>query len=455
MHPNPNSPQPGDRVGEYVLTGFVGSGRFGVVWRARHHVWHDRVFAVKVPTDPRYLRLLNHEGRVLHGLDHPNVVRALSLDPYADVPYLVTEYVHGSSLRPLISGGRERRSMVSDPAVALAILERVLVALDHAHGRGVVHRDVKPENVLLDARVGAEGYDAPGLVKLGDFGLGRVSSDSQLAQPQSTLMSGSTWGADDRLAGTPGYVAPEVLEGQAADAAADLYAAGVLLFEMLTGRRPAGAASLASLPTPLASRMDDLFRRAYASRDQRFVSAADMLEALRSIRCAAKSASAVPPAQPAAARAPPTTRTPPPRQKPPSGRQWLDGPKRPPPRTPTTRQSGLPPRPYASVHGPSGARLTPVRRPPGPRRSASGPRVRRPRPSGSAPRRIGKVPAKRPRRRNAVGGLSASRRPPARQGPPGIARGVNPVERNRLRPLPRYLPSSARRTGPAPRDAVA
>ncbi|HEY2584277.1 MAG TPA: serine/threonine-protein kinase [Tepidisphaeraceae bacterium] len=266
----------GHRVGEYVLDRRIGVGRFGEVWLARHHVWYARVVAAKIPTDPDYLRLLQLEGRVLEDLGHPNIVRATALDPYAQTPYLITEYVDGCSLRPLVG-----RRLVGDPAVALAILRQVLTGLDHAHGRGVVHRDLKPENVLLHREVGPMGFDAPGLVKLCDFGLGRIIERSGASAPASIVMSGSLAGDGVGVVGTPGYIAPEVLEGAAADPLADVYAAGVLLFEMLTGERPAGAASLAAFNSPLAGELDGLFRRAYTRRGERFPSAAAFLDAVR------------------------------------------------------------------------------------------------------------------------------------------------------------------------------
>src|SRR5271156_4318959 len=90
------------RVGEYVLADRISSGAFGEVWKARHHVWGDQLVAVKIPTDPQFLRNLQREGSAIHGLNHPNIVRAIGFDPYAEVPYLAMEYIPGSSLRPLI-----------------------------------------------------------------------------------------------------------------------------------------------------------------------------------------------------------------------------------------------------------------------------------------------------------------------------------------------------------------
>src|SRR5437016_7608973 len=91
------------RVGEYVLQDKINSGTFGEVWRAHHHVWTDQFVAVKIPTDAAYIRQLQHEGIAIKGLVHPNIVRAIGFDPYADPAYLLTEYVPGTSLRPLIA----------------------------------------------------------------------------------------------------------------------------------------------------------------------------------------------------------------------------------------------------------------------------------------------------------------------------------------------------------------
>src|SRR5436305_10789644 len=96
-------PTPNKRVGEYVLDARIGGGAFGEVWKAHHHVWVDQLVAVKVPTDGQYLRALQREGVAIHGLVHPNIVRAIGFDPYASTPYLITEYVPGTSLRPVIA----------------------------------------------------------------------------------------------------------------------------------------------------------------------------------------------------------------------------------------------------------------------------------------------------------------------------------------------------------------
>jgi serine/threonine protein kinase len=90
------------RVGEYVLEVKVGGGTFGEVWRAHHHVWLDQLVAIKIPTDPQYLRNLQREGAAIHGLVHPNIVRAMGFDPYAEVPYLTMEFI------PLAAADRKK-----------------------------------------------------------------------------------------------------------------------------------------------------------------------------------------------------------------------------------------------------------------------------------------------------------------------------------------------------------
>src|SRR3954447_22921717 len=131
------------RVGEYVLEQKVGGGTFGEVWKAHHHVWTDQIVAVKIPTDSQFIRNLQREGVAIHGLVHPAVVRAIGFDPYAETPYLAMEFVPGTSLRPLI----QNRSLTIPDAVA--IMRQVLSGLAYAHKQNIVHRDVKPENILV------------------------------------------------------------------------------------------------------------------------------------------------------------------------------------------------------------------------------------------------------------------------------------------------------------------
>src|SRR4051795_4543938 len=128
-------PSQNQRISEYILDARVGGGTFGEVWKAHHHVWADQFVAIKIPTDTQYLRELQREGVAIHGLVHPNIVRAIGFDPYADPAYLTMEYIPGTSLRPLVS------SRAATPDDAVAIMRQVLGGLKHAHAAGLVHRD--------------------------------------------------------------------------------------------------------------------------------------------------------------------------------------------------------------------------------------------------------------------------------------------------------------------------
>ena len=260
----------GDRISNYLLDVPLGRGRFGEVWRAKHHVF-DEVVAIKVPTDKAYVRNLQREGIVVHGLRHPNIVRAIDLDPYEDPPYLVMEYIDGPSLREAI----DHAGSVFPLGAALAVIRGVLHALHAAHQHGVIHRDIKPANILI----GRPLEDLAGVtvqdVKVTDFGLGRVGGDTA----RSIMQSGSA--EDNRaLAGTLAYMAPEQRDGNRADARSDLYACGIVLFEMLTGKRPAGNDLPSSLRSEVPTCLDRVFERSYTRWERRFASAQDMLAAL-------------------------------------------------------------------------------------------------------------------------------------------------------------------------------
>lgn len=266
-------PQPGQRISEYVLETPIGGGTFGQVWKARHHVWSDQLVAIKIPTDAQYVRNLQHEGTAIHGLVHPNIVRAIGFDPYADPPYLVMEYVPGTSLRPLI---KEMKLSIDD---AMAIMKQVLAGLGYAHSQGLIHRDIKPENILIHERALKEGFKTPGLVKVTDFGLGRVANTTAVG---SIAYSASLKDpAGQEIAGTLDYMAPEQRSAGEIDARADLYACGVVLYEMLTGERPAGTDVPSDLNRKVPRTLDEAFKRSYARLEKRFASADEFAKALQ------------------------------------------------------------------------------------------------------------------------------------------------------------------------------
>ena len=264
-------PSANQRISEYVLEERIGGGTFGEVWRAHHHVWTDQLVAIKIPTDSQYVRNLQQEGAAIHGLVHPNIVRAMGFDPYAEPAYLTMEFVPGTSVRPLI----QQRKI--NPADAVLIMRQVLAGLSYAHAQGIVHRDIKPENILVHERALQEGYALEGTVKVTDFGLGRAAVKTAVG---SILYSQDGNKDSGQIAGTLDYMAPEQRRGEELDARADLYACGVMLYELLTGERPAGTDLPSEINPQVPKYLDEVFKKSYARLDKRYTSADEFLRAL-------------------------------------------------------------------------------------------------------------------------------------------------------------------------------
>jgi len=257
-----------------VLEERIGIGTFGEVWRARHHVWESERVAIKLPTEPEYVRYLQREGVVVHGLRHSNIIRVMGMDPYAEVPYLVMELVEGPSLRQVL---QENPTGVA-PEMAIIALRGILNAMVVAHTANVLHRDLKPGNVLLHLNGEPLSALTVEAVKVGDFGLGIDSADTLRSIVQSASVA-----REDKLVGTLAYMAPELRDGkQKPDARSDLYSIGVILFELLTGDRPAGAEFPSTLRPNVPAALDEVFRRLYARYDRRYESAQAVLDNLES-----------------------------------------------------------------------------------------------------------------------------------------------------------------------------
>ncbi|MBC7784609.1 MAG: protein kinase [Burkholderiales bacterium] len=279
----------GQRISEYIIEEPLGAGTFGEVWRARHHVWNQQTVAIKLPNNAEFIRDLQREGLAVQGLEHPNIVRAIGFDPYADPPYLIMEYVPGSSLRQPLGKGA---FAVTD---AIAVMQQILTGLSHAHGRSLVHRDLKPENVLLHADVKSKGYAHPGAVKITDFGFGKRSTMNAGSIEYS--MSANHERAKD-IVGTLAYMSPEQRAGEDVDARSDLYACGIMLFEMITGEKPTGTEMPSDLSANVPAEVDEAFRRSYTRLDRRFASAIEMATVLGRVRAGGLSRTSIIPPLP-------------------------------------------------------------------------------------------------------------------------------------------------------------
>jgi eukaryotic-like serine/threonine-protein kinase len=282
--------QLGDR---YQLDHRIASGGMGAVWRAVDRLL-DRPVAVKLlrrefADDPAFVERFRREARAAATLTHPNVAGVFDYGERDGQAFIVMELVEGENLAERLA----RTGPLPWPE-ALAVAEQVARALATAHAGGLVHRDVKPANVLLGNGIGdgsppgAPSFQGSQVVKVTDFGI------AQAAQAATTLTGTGT------ILGSAGYVAPEQASGEQVGPAADLYGLGCVLFEMVTGRAPYqgdNAVSLASqhifgpVPNPRALRPDlpgtvaaIVLKAMQKDPGQRFASAAVMADALADAR---------------------------------------------------------------------------------------------------------------------------------------------------------------------------
>lgn len=209
----------GTRLGAYEVRDLLGSGGMGSVYRG-YDAALDREVAIKVMGAsgllPDAVQRFRREARLAAALRHPHIVQVYAFGEQGDILYMVQELLPGPTLAERIPrSGRKRMG----PIEIKQIVSQLAAALDYAHGRNVVHRDVKPGNAL---------YNAAGDLVLTDFGLARQPADVQMTATGPGVVMG-----------TPGYVAPEQAVGSAGlTKACDIYALGVVLFELLTGRLP-------------------------------------------------------------------------------------------------------------------------------------------------------------------------------------------------------------------------
>jgi serine/threonine protein kinase len=207
-------PEVGRMIGHFRLIEVVGQGAFGVVWRAQDTEL-DRVVAVKTPRTsvigPDETNKFIREAQAAAQLKHPNIVTVHEVGRVDDFLYIISDFIDGMTLSEWLRVNRPTSRESSEMCVTIAN------ALGHAHAAGVIHRDMKPGNILLDAN---------GSPNIADFGLAKRE------------VGDLTMSFDGQIVGTPAYMSPEQATGTNFDRRSDVYSLGVILFEMLTGEKP-------------------------------------------------------------------------------------------------------------------------------------------------------------------------------------------------------------------------
>ena len=283
------------KLGRYEVIRVLGKGAMGVVYEGRDPNLDRRVAIKTVKVEnlseeaaAEYEHRFRTEARSAARLQHPNIVSVYDSDRDADVAFLVMEYIQGDDLKHHLDRG-VRYSLEQ----SLKIIRDLLSALDYAHKQGIVHRDIKPANLLIEPG---------GRVKLTDFGVARIQDSGEATRTQGSMV------------GTLKYMAPEQVQGQKIDSRADLFSAGVVLYQLLTDKRPFDGDNDFSiihqiighnppLPTTVNPKLppaiDAVVSRALAkTREERFATARDFAVALQAAIRRAEDQTVVPPQNP-------------------------------------------------------------------------------------------------------------------------------------------------------------
>lgn len=246
----------------YEIKSLIGKGGMGRVYKAYDRVL-KRFIALKILNfeNPEGVELLKREALINAKLTHPFIVSVYDVGEMNGKPFIAMEFVDGDSLRGILKKRSFSPNEVSD------IFSKILEAVAYAHDKGVIHRDIKPTNIL---------FTSTGHPKLVDFGIARI-----MGQP--SIMDG-------KMVGSPGYMAPEVIEGKEYDERADIYSLGIVLYEMLTGVHPLRYRKRDEFLLPslvdnsIGRGWDYLFQRATAfNPENRYQSAREFLEDLKMV----------------------------------------------------------------------------------------------------------------------------------------------------------------------------
>jgi len=278
--------QPGTRLGPYEIQSLVGAGGMGEVYRARD-TRLDRIVAIKILTpafaaDEQLRERFDREARAISRFDHPHICALHDVGEQAGTSYLVMQFLEGETLAERLARGPLPIGQALTTAIEIAS------ALDRAHRAGIIHRDLKPGNIML-TKVGA---------KLLDFGLAKSSPPAAVAVTGATVTATTpNLTAQGAILGTAQYMAPEQIEGREADARTDIFAFGIVLYEMVTGTRAFSGNTYASLlssilkdePRPVTELqpltpplLDHILARCLAKDpDERWQSAGDLARELQ------------------------------------------------------------------------------------------------------------------------------------------------------------------------------